>query len=375
MGAVVIVHGAIHLLGAAKGLGWAVVPPLGRPIGPVLGGGWLVAAVLTITAGALLLASAGWWWMVGAPAVLVSEAVILFDWSDAAFGTFANVLIAAAVTYAYAAHGPYSFEREYQRRAGDALRTSIGPSGAAPGDEGLILTEVALEALPAPVARYIRQSGGVGKPQIGSFRATIHGKIRSGPGKPWMRFTGEQVNTCGPVPDRFFKMDASMARLPVDVLHVFAGEAATMRVKLCSLLPMVNASGPEMARAETVTLLNDMCVMAPPALATASITWTLLDDHRVRATFTRRGHKVNADLVFNDQDQLVDFISDDRYAASPDGKTFRRQRWSTPLRGYRSFHGHTISASAQACWHTPEPEGQFAYLEFRVDEITYQAAG
>jgi len=38
-------------------------------------------------------------------------------------------------------------------------------------------------------------------------------------------------------------MDATMAHLPVDVLHVFAGEASTMRVKLCSLVPMANASG------------------------------------------------------------------------------------------------------------------------------------
>lgn len=375
VGTVVIAHGAIHLFGAAKGLGWAVVPQLARPIGPLLGAGWLLAALLTISAGALLVTSVGWWWVVGAPAALVSEAVILFDWSDAAFGTLANVLLAAAVTYAYAAHGPHSFVREYQRRAGEALRTSISSSGAVRGDEGADLTEAALDSVPAPVARYIRQSGAVGKPQVGSFRAVIHGKIRSGPGKPWMRFTGEQVNTFGPVPDRYFKMDATMARVPVDVLHVFAGDTATMRVRLCSLLPLVNASGPELARAETVTLLNDMCVMAPSALAAANITWTVLDDHRVQATFTRRGHTVTGDLVFNDRDQLVNFTSGDRYAASADGKAFRRRRWSTPLQGYRSFHGRTISARGQACWHMPEPEGQFAYLEFRVDEITYQAAG
>ena len=150
-----------------------------------------------------------------------------------------------------------------------------------------MLTERDLDALPAPVARYVRQSGAVGKPPVGSFRALIHGRIRAGADKPWMEFTGEQVNTYGPRPERFFKMDATMAHLPVDVLHVFAGDSATMRVKLCSLLPMVNASGPELTRAETVTLLNDLCVLAPAALANARITWTAVDDHRARATFTR----------------------------------------------------------------------------------------
>ncbi len=162
-----------------------------------------------------------------------------------------------------------------------------------------------------------------------------------------------------------------MAHLPVDVLHIFAGDSATMRVKLCSLLPMVNAAGPQLTRAETVTLLNDLCVLAPAALVKARITWTPVDDHRAQATFTRGDHTVTANLLFNKQDQLVDFGSDDRSMASADGKTFQPRRWSTPLHDYRSFHGRTISASGRACWSGPEPEGQFAYLEFEVDDIIY----
>jgi hypothetical protein len=77
---------------------------------------------------------------------------------------------------------------------------------------------------------------------------------------------------------------------------------------------------------------------------------------RIRS-FTRAGHTVTADLMFNEQDQRVDFTSDDRYTGSPDGKTFRRQRWSTPMHNYRTFLGRTISASGLGCWHTPEPKG------------------
>jgi hypothetical protein len=189
-----------------------------------------------------------------------------------------------------------------------------------------------------------------------------------------MLFTGEQVNTYGARPERFFKMDATMAHLPVDVLHVFTGESATMRVKLCSLVPMVNTAGPELTRGETVTLLNDLCVLAPAALPRARIKWTPTDDHRARATFTRARHTVTAHLVFNEQDQLVDFTSDDRYQASSDGKAFQPQRWSTPLRNYRSLHGRTVSTSGRACWHTPDGD-QFTYLEFEVDDITYHSLG
>jgi hypothetical protein len=366
VGGVVIVHGAVHLLGAAKGLGWADVPALAQPITAVAGAAWLLAAVVTTAAGALFLASVRWWWTVGAAAAVLSQVMIVIGWNDAAVGTVPNVVLAAAVIYAYAAHGPTSFESEYRHRAGNALRSTSMDHG-----DGPVLTERDLESLPAPVARYVRQSGAVDKPYVGAFRAVIHGRIRSAAGKPWMEFTGEQVNTYGPWPERFFTMDATMAHLPVDVLHVFAGETATMRVKLCSLLPMVNSTGPELTRAETVTLLNDLCVLAPGALAAARIAWSPVDDHRTRATFTRGEHTVTADLVFNKQDQLVDFSSDDRYAGSPDGKTFRQQRWSTPLHNYQTFHGRTISASGLGCWHTPQPKGQFTYLEFEVDDITY----
>ena len=126
-----------------------------------------------------------------------------------------------------------------------------------------------------------------------------------------MDFTGEQVNTYGLWPEQFFKMDATMAHLPVDVLTSSLVNSATMRVKLCSLLPMVNASGSQLTRAETVTLLNDLCVLAPAALVNARITWTSVDDHRAQATFTRGDQTVTADLLFNEQDQLVDFGSDD----------------------------------------------------------------
>jgi hypothetical protein len=373
LGGLVILHGGTHLFGAAKGLGWAAVPALAQPISVGSGVGWLAAALVTMATGVLFLASVRYWWLLGGVAVLLSQAVIALDWSDAAYGTVVNILLAVAVTYGYAAHGPNSFESKFRRGVDSALESTSFQdlAASATGPDGLVLTERDLDGLPAPVARYVRQSGAVGKPRVSSFQAQIHGRIRAGADQPWMVFTGEQVNTYGTRPARLFKMDATKGHLPVDVLHVFAEDAAAMRVKLCSLLPLVNASGPELTRAETVTVLNDLCVLAPAALVTMPLNWLPMDEHRVQVTFTQGEHTVTAVLLFDEQDRLVDFISDDRCAASADGKTFRRQRWSTPLCNYRDFHGRTISASGLGCWHAPEPVGRFAYLEFEVDDIIY----
>ena len=55
-----------------------------------------------------------------------------------------------------------------------------------------------------------------------------------------------------------------------------------------------------------------------------------------RAPRSRAGHTIHAELTFNDAGELADFVSEDRYQASPDGK-MKQLRWSTPLHGYRTY--------------------------------------
>ncbi len=147
-----------------------------------------------------------------------------------------------------------------------------------------------------------------------------------------------------------------------------------MRVRLCSVLPMVNAAGPEMDQAETVTLFNDLCVLAPAALIDAPITWQRLDPYRVRAAFTNGAHTVSAELEFNEYHELVHFISDDRSRACVDGRRLTPQRWSTPLSGYDNIVARRVATCGEGHWFAPEPEGEFSYLEFHVDEIDYNIA-
>lgn len=361
VGIVVVVHGAIHVLGPMKAFGWADVDQLDGPISNAMGVVWLVAMAVTIAAGAMFLArTPRWWWIVGAAAAIVSQVAIVTSWTDAKAGTIANVLLAMAVIHGYAAQGPRSARAEYRRRVDAALCEP---------EPVRVLTDTDLEHLPAPVAQYVRRSGAVGQAHLRSFRARIHGRIRASTTKPWMTFTGEQVNTYGPRPSRLFFIDATMFGLPVDVLHVFVDQSASMRVKLLSLITMVDAAGPDMDRSETVTVFNDMCIMAPAALVDAPIAWSEIDDHHVRGTFTNGAHTVRAELAFNDDHELVDFVSDDRMVASADGKVFTRQRWSTPVTGYRDMGTRRVGTVGEARWHAPEPDGEFAYLEFHVDDI------
>jgi hypothetical protein len=362
VGLILMAHGSIHLLGATKGFRWAEVTQLAEPISAALGVAWLVAAVVMMATGALLLARVRWWWTIGAAAVVVSQSVIITSWSDAKAGTIVNLVLLLGVIYGWASQGPKGAYAEYRRRA-------LGVLGAARSE--VLVTEADLAHLPAPVAAYIRRAGAVGEPHVKTFLARFHGRIRGDPTKPWMTFTGEQVNSFGRQPSRLFFMDAEMFGLPVEVLHKFEDGSATMRVRACSLFTMVDASGPEMDRAETVTLFNDLCILAPAALVDAPVTWQLVDDHHVLATCTYGVNTIGAELTFNDDHELIDFYSDDRMAVSTDGTTFKPQPWSTPLCTYRDFGSCRVATVGEARWHAPE--GEFAYLEYELDDIVYNA--
>lgn len=362
--AVLFFHGTIHLLGAAKGLGWAKVSQLESPVTTAEGVAWFAAAALVlITVVLIALGRPSWWWAVAAVAAVFSQAVIFTAWSDAKVGTIANVLLLFVAILGFAALGPTSPKAQWQAAAQNALESTAVA--------GEVLTEADLEGLPAPLAEYVRRSRAVGEPRVYNFSADVRGRIRGGTDKPWMEFTGRQVNTYGQNPQRLLIMTATMFGMPITMTHLFDESSAIMRGKLLSLVTIVNAAGPDMNRAETVTMFNDLVVMAPGAIPFAAVDWANVDDHTVRGTFTKGGDSVTAEFTFDDAFELTNFVSDDRLRASPDGKSFTRQRWNTPITEYRQVGTRKVAVAGEAQWYGPDPEGHFTYLEFKVDDITY----
>ena len=359
--ALFVLHGLIHLLGFAKAFGYADLPLLGRSISEPAGVLWLTAALLCLAAAAALFLTPRRWWVVGLIAVATSQAAIVTAWSEAMVGTASNLVLLVAVVYGFAARGPLSLRAQYEHHLASAW----------PCANQSLVTETDLAHLPGPVQRYLRRVGVVGQPRVNDFRATFTGRIRSDPGGPWMGFTADQLDILD-TPRRFFWMDARMKGLPVDVLHAFDDKGATMRVRLLSVRTMVDAKGPDLTRAETVTLFNDLCVCAPGALIMADVTWQAVDAHRTIGQFTLGVNTISAELRFDDDGDLVDFISDDRATGSPDGRTFTRVRWTTPLRDYAQVGPARVATTAETRWH-PE-SGEWTYGEFELTSLAYNVA-
>lgn len=359
---VLAVHGLIHLMGFAKAFGYAELPQLTVPISRAAGVLWLAAAGLVVLTAVLVYVWPRGWWIVGAVALVVSQVVIAGSWADARFGTVANVILLAGVGLGFAWHGPMGFQAEFTR---DAARLVDRGGSVAP------ITDADLAHLPPPVQRYLRLTGAVGRDRVFNFRARFRGDIRRGANDPWMPFTVVQYEGFDP-PVRLFLMEASLRGIPFQALHVMRDGTSTMRVRAAGVVPVANAAGAEMDRSESVTLLNDMALLAPATLIDPGITWEASDDRTAKARFIHGRHTVAATLVFNDAGELADFVSDDRSMAAPDGRSFTPARWSTPFRDYRTFDGRRLGTRGEGRWHLPA--GAFDYIRLEVVDIAYNVA-
>lgn len=355
------VHGSIHLLGFARGYGLAPVAALKQDISRAAGAVWLMAAVLLVLAAVLVAVNSAAWWGPALVGVLLSQGLVFSAWGDAKFGTVANVLLALPLLIAVLGVLPSSYPHRYAALEREVLQAKAPTP---------LVTEADLEALPPVVQKYLRRVGVVGQPRVQSFRATWAAKIRSSPTSAWMEAPTVQVNTVEPAA-RVFLMDATMYGLPVKALHVYRDAQATMEVQLAELFKVADARGETMSKSETVTVLNDLVLLAPSALLGKPFSFSDATDREVTVTYTNGPHTVSARLEFDETGDLVDFISDDRFE-SADGKTYVNHPWSTPVRGHRVMSGLRLPTGGEALWH--EPSGTWAYIEMELLAVEYNVA-
>lgn len=359
--ALLVIHGLIHILGFVKAFDLATVDQLVRPITRPAGILWLTCTVLFLAAAGMLLAGASWWWLPGLVALILSQALIIMSWSDARFGTIANLLLVLPLLAALMNTLPGSHVNRFTADVRERLRP-VAATGT--------VTELDIARLPMPVQRYLRFTGAVGRPKVVNFRVSMTGTMRRSPGGDWLAINARQYSFLDDRA-RLFYISSALYGVPFDGYHAYIGEHATMQITVAHLLTVADARGEKMDRGETVTMFNDMCLMAPAALIDPSIGWELLDTLTVKATFSNAGNTISAILSFDPSGALKDFISHDR-SRTNDGVMYLDHPWSTPVRAYHTFHGMNLAGEADAVWHAPE--GAFTYARFTITDVEYNVA-
>jgi len=283
----------------------------------------------------------------------LSQTLIILAWTDAKYGTLANIIILVAVLIVlFGKHFKHTF---YQDATDSILRSHKA------AHETLVNNDIM--HLPIPVQKYFHFADVVGKPKLRNMKVIMKGRMRY-KNKAWFSFNSIQYNTFDNM-ERLFFMEANVNNLPTKGYHFFKDGKAKMDIKLLSMIPVVSESSELLKKAETVTVFNDMCIMAPASLISENIKWEEVNDTEVIAHFTNDGITISAKLFFDDEGALINFYSDDRIDIN--GK--KSYGFSTPLSRYKDVNGYMKPTYGEAIWHYPE--GKFVYGKFDIESISY----
>lgn len=274
----------------------------------------------------------------------------------------AGTLAAAALTGFAVAAGRARFRRKVAAEVA-ALFAGANPGGPA------LLPEADIAHLPEPVQRWLRYARVTGKERPRTVRLRQRGEFRLGEGQGWMPFEAEQYYTTDPPG---FVWSAEMQMTPLLTISVrdrYLMGRGSIEARVLGLLPMANASGPELDLGVLLRYLNEM-MWFPAAALDPYIRWEALDADAARATMTYAGISASAVFFFDEEGKLTTMEAD-RYRDMGGGK-FVLQTWATPVTEYGEFNGIRVPVAGEGIWKTPVED--FCYIRLRITALEYNRA-
>lgn len=350
-------HAIIHLLGFIKAFALKQVPQLEKDISKPMGVIWLLTALLIVVVVALFLTNQKAWIYLALIAILFSQALIIYSWQDAKYGTIPNILI---LLIALAGYTQLRYEHRFTRDVKYHLST------AAMSDSG-VLTDADLLHLPPIVRKYLHFCQVVGQPKVHNFKVVMEGQMRDKK-REYFTFESVQYNFLED-PARLFFMRGKMFGMSVPGYHKYSKGKASMNISLFGIFPVVQIQGEVLDKTETVTLFNDICLMAPAALIDQRISWKPVNDTIVSATYDTGRQSITAELHFLPDGRLINFVSQDRTEVGD----MMAYPFHTPVQQYDHFNQYRLVSQGKGIW--IYPDGPFTYGIFNLKSIEYNLAG
>jgi hypothetical protein len=238
---------------------------------------------------------------------------------------------------------------------------------AAPPRDGVV-TEEMLGELPEPARRYLRYAGVLGRPFVGTVRLTQTGQIQVAAGQPWFPLHAEQHFSVQP-PGFVWEAVVPSEALPLlRAIDSFLSGSGRMLITAAGLVPIVDATGPELDQGEMVRFLSEM-MWFPTAFLGENVLFEPVDEGSTRVSLTHAGQTASGTMYVDDDGKVMRFEADRYY---PDDRgTPSLQRWSTPVDEYGEFNGLRIPVRVRAVWNLPG--GDLEYIRITVTQLLYNA--
>jgi len=222
-----------------------------------------------------------------------------------------------------------------------------------------------LSNLPQPVQHWLEKSHIIGREEITSVRLKQQGMMRTTEGGPWMKARAEQYFRADK-PGFVWKASVAMAPLlRLSGLDNYQEGRGRMSIKILSLIPVVNAEGPEM---DYSTLLRYLAEMPwfPSAALNPYIKWEPINRNSARATMSWKGVRASGVFNFNDEGDIISFFTK-RYREN-NGK-YSLCDWGGINKEFREFSGIRVPSKSDIIWR--EITGDFKWFECEITDIEY----
>lgn len=354
---IVILHGLIHVLGFLKSLGYAIpqLPAISKLTGIV----WLMASFAMVATAFLYITDNDMWLLTGTIAILVSQVLIVTSWQEAKYGTLPNIIILIVVV---GGCGIWVFNHQVEKE----IQVMLAQDAYSEKPAEKIITENMITSYPAPVQRWLRYSGVVGKEMVSTVYITQKGEMRLNPEqKQWFKSYSQQYFTVT-IPSFIWKVSMNIYLLPVIGRDMFVDGKGEMKIKLIGLIPIAVAGDNFKIHQSALQRFLGEISWFPQAALKPYIHWEAIDESSARATITYRGVTGSAVFYFNSKGELIKFVAM-RYKDINDDKP---TEWVATVKGYGEFHGIKIPTTFDATWMLKD--GPFTWFTFTITDVRYQ---
>ena len=217
------------------------------------------------------------------------------------------------------------------------------------------------EELPPPVQRWLRWSRADAAALPATVRLLQEGEFRTGEKRGWAPFRAEQYFSLDP-PGFLWRVRMRLAPLvSVTGRDRWVDGEASMRMRLLGLVPVVNASGPELAQGAMLRWLGEI-IWFPQAARSPRIAWEAVDDESARATLTAGGRSAAETFVFGADGRPVelraDRFNDQRKAILP---------WVNRNEEFGELAGLRVPTAGEALW--VYETGESPYIRWRITRL------
>jgi hypothetical protein len=351
-----VLHGGIHFIGFVKAFQWAEIDQLSQNISKPSGLVWLLTGLLFVIAALLFFLKRDWWPIIAIIAVVISQILIVQTWSDAKFGTIANVIILLAGISSF---GHTRFNKMVFQETQELIQ-DIEPDGIS------VVTKEDIGQLPEMIQKWMQSSGVIGTEPLVSVHLRQKGKMKIKPEGKWMPFMAEQYFD---VSNPAFIWTTEVDFLPLIKMvgrDKFIDGNGEMLIKLADLIPVVNERNHEKIDSGAMVRYLAEMVWFPSAALNDYVHWEAMGANSAKGTFILNGKSVSGIFEFSENGEMQSFEAERYYEG---GKDATLETWLIKVEEYKNFNGFKIPNKCSVTWKLKE--GDFNWLNLEITDWTF----